>query len=63
MTNREADRRATLFVAHYPPKKIAALDKRTLMRDAYARGLLAAGRVKPLKRAVRLDLSPRHVQA
>ena len=56
MTAKEADRRATLFVARYPPKKLHALPKEILMRDAFAKGLLAGQRRTAVKEPVRLKL-------
>ena len=57
MTAKEADKRANLFVRRYPPKKMHALPKEVLMRDAFAKGLMAAGRPKKITKAIRLKLS------
>lgn len=56
MTQKDADRRALAFVRRYPPKKIHALPKETLMRDAFAKGLLAAQRRTAVKEPVRLKI-------
>ena len=56
MTYKEADKRAKQFVKRYPAKKLFALDRATLLRDAYCRGLLAGQRRTAIKEPVRLKI-------
>ena len=56
MTYKEADKRAKQFVKRYPAKKLFALDRATLLRDAYCRGLLAGQRRTAVTKAIRLKI-------